>query len=96
MPREAKIYYERHLPHWQPPGKMLFITWRLAGSLPATFWRECTEKSAGKRFVAFDRTLDSGRIGPMWMKNATVAKLVCDAFCMQSGSEVSTGCWRLW
>ncbi len=79
MPREAKIYYERHLPHWQPPGKMLFITWRLAGSLPATFWRECTEKSAGKRFVAFDRTLDSGRIGPMWMKNATVAKLVCDA-----------------
>jgi REP element-mobilizing transposase RayT len=76
---EAKIYYERHLPHWQPPGKVLFITWRLAGSLPAAFWRECTEKSAGKRIVAFDRTLDSGRTGPMWMKNAPVAKLVSDA-----------------
>jgi REP element-mobilizing transposase RayT len=72
-------YYERHLPHWQPPGKTIFITWRLAGSLPAGFWRGCTEKSAGKRFVAFDRALDSGRAGPMWMKNSAVAKLVSDA-----------------
>jgi len=79
VPREAKTYYERHLPHWQPPGKILFITWRLAGSLPASFWRECTEKSAGKRFVAFDRSLDSGRIGPMWLKNPAVAKLVRDS-----------------
>jgi len=29
--------------------------------------------------VAFDRALDSGRIGPMWMKNEAVAKLVRDA-----------------
>jgi putative transposase len=79
MPRESKIYYERHLPHWQPPGKILFITWRLAGSLPACFLRECTEKSAGKRFVAFDRSLDSGRFGPMWLKNPAVAKFVRDS-----------------
>jgi REP element-mobilizing transposase RayT len=79
MPREAKAYYERHLPHWQPPGKIIFITWRLAGSLPGAFWHECTEKSAGKRFEAFDHALDSGRIGPMWMKNTAVAKLVSDA-----------------
>jgi len=27
-------YYERRLPHWQPKGVDLFITWRLHGSLP--------------------------------------------------------------
>ena len=27
-------YYERNLPHWQPEGKALFVTWRLWGSLP--------------------------------------------------------------
>ena len=27
-------YYRRHLPHWQPAGATLFITFRLAGSLP--------------------------------------------------------------
>ena len=28
-------YYQRHLPHWHPEGKSLFVTWRLYGSLPA-------------------------------------------------------------
>jgi REP element-mobilizing transposase RayT len=31
---ENKIYYERNLPHYQEPGATLFITFRLAGSLP--------------------------------------------------------------
>jgi REP element-mobilizing transposase RayT len=29
-----KIYYRRHLPHWQPAGKVFFVTFRLFGSLP--------------------------------------------------------------
>lgn len=29
-------FYRRHLPHWQPTGAPLFITWRLHGSLPKT------------------------------------------------------------
>lgn len=28
------IYYERNLPHRLPPGELIFITFRLAGSLP--------------------------------------------------------------
>ena len=28
------IYYERNLPHRLPPGEVIFITFRLAGSLP--------------------------------------------------------------
>ena len=27
-------FYRRHLPHWQPAGATLFITFRLASSLP--------------------------------------------------------------
>ena len=27
-------FYRRNLPHWQPDGRAVFITWRLFGSLP--------------------------------------------------------------
>ena len=29
-------FYKRRLPHWQPEGAALFVTWRLAGSIAAT------------------------------------------------------------
>ena len=32
---DYKPSYRRHLPHIQPPGATLFITFRLAGSIPA-------------------------------------------------------------
>ena len=31
---EYRLFYSRHLPHFQPPGATLFLTTRLAGSLP--------------------------------------------------------------
>jgi putative transposase len=31
---DYRPFYSRHLPHYQPPGAMLFLTARLAGSLP--------------------------------------------------------------
>ena len=31
---EYKFFYRRHLPHYQPPGAILFITFRLSGSIP--------------------------------------------------------------
>lgn len=31
---ETKIFYNRNLPHWHPPGRAIFLTWRLYGSLP--------------------------------------------------------------
>jgi hypothetical protein len=30
----ADSFYRRHLPHWQPAGATIFLTWRLYGSLP--------------------------------------------------------------
>ncbi len=38
-------FYRRHLPHYQPPGATLFITFRLAGSLPAAVLRELDEET---------------------------------------------------
>lgn len=35
-PQDYHLYYQRHLPHYQPPGATLFITSRLTGSLPET------------------------------------------------------------
>ena len=37
---EYKISYRRHLPHFQPPGVMLFVTFRLAGSIPRQIQQE--------------------------------------------------------
>ena len=37
---EYKIFYRRHLPHIQPPGATFFLTYRLAGSLPAAIQEE--------------------------------------------------------
>ena len=31
---DYKLFYERHLPHYQPPGATLFLTFRLADSIP--------------------------------------------------------------
>jgi hypothetical protein len=33
MSNVERVYW-RHLPHWQPDGATIFITWRLYGSLP--------------------------------------------------------------
>jgi REP-associated tyrosine transposase len=40
-----KQFYRHRLPHWQPPGAIIFITYRLFGSLPAqTLARLAEEK----------------------------------------------------
>ena len=71
-------YYKRHLPHWQPEGAALFITWRLCGSLPRT--GEIPPKlSGGKAFAARDRELDSAAAGPRWLLDPRVAQCVVDA-----------------
>ena len=75
-------YYERNLPHWQPAGKDLFVTWRLSGSLPVTVVeavRAMGELPEGKRFAEFDKHLDSGNYGPRWLRDKRVASLVVQA-----------------
>jgi hypothetical protein len=33
---KSRNYYKRNLPPWHPPGKSIFLTWRLQGALPQT------------------------------------------------------------
>ena len=44
MPLEYKLFYQRHLPHFQPPGARLFVTFRLAGSLPKIIIQQLIEE----------------------------------------------------
>jgi len=47
------LYYRRNLPHGHPEGASLFLTWRLHGSLPASFFirqRTAGDFSAGEKF----------------------------------------------
>jgi putative transposase len=75
---EAKTYYERTLPPWQPEGAALFITWRLHGSLPASVAVGLSAPS-GKQFVRIDRHLDAALFGPSWLKDPRVAAVVVDS-----------------
>jgi len=71
-------YHKRHLPHWQPEGAALFLTWRLHGSLPRTV--EILEpRPAGEAFVTIDRKLDEAATGPRWLQEERVARVVVDA-----------------
>ncbi|TAM82002.1 MAG: hypothetical protein EPN47_11270 [Acidobacteria bacterium] len=69
-------FYRRNLPHWHPEGKAIFLTWRLFGSLPKS--AQTTGRSAGatKWFRSFDAELDKGLVGPVWLRDARIARHV--------------------
>ena len=79
-------YYERRLPHWQPDGAALFVTWRLAGSLPGA------GAFLGRKFGDFDRELDVAATGPRWLLDDRVAQCVLDALFY---GESELGLYRL-
>ena len=45
MLEHSKPYYRRNLPHWQPAGANIFLSWQLEGSLP----RSARERLAATR-----------------------------------------------
>jgi REP element-mobilizing transposase RayT len=63
-------FTRRHLPHWIPEQTAIFVTWRLAGSLPLP---------VGLPFLRQDERLDNARSGPMWLQDPRVADIVADA-----------------
>jgi putative transposase len=82
--------YQRRLPHWQPEGAAIFLTWRLYGSLPGG--KVVTEQglSAGERFAAAGRTMDRATSGPMWLTDGRVAQAVVET--LYRGRDV----WKLY
>jgi putative transposase len=50
---DFKPFYSKRLPHIQPPGAMLFVTYRLAGSVPQTVIRQLlAERDAQEKQIA--------------------------------------------
>jgi putative transposase len=66
------------LPHIQPGGAYLFVTWRLWGLLPRTA-DKAVYPTPGHAFVAQDRALDRDASGPRWLKEPRVADLIARA-----------------
>ncbi len=84
--------YQRNLPHLLPPGETVFITFRLAGSLPEKLLEELREEYAApvgavetwevsyarqkRYFGKFGALLDKAVGGPIWLQKPAVADLV--------------------
>jgi putative transposase len=78
--------YRRRLPHLQPEGATLFITWRLHGSV-AVARRPLlkSDPTPGHRFVAQDRELDRALTGPKWLRDPQIADFV--AYTIKAGES---------
>ena len=72
-------FYQRRLPHWQPLGHPLFVTWRLHGSLPSPRVFPAESLTSGRAFVAMDRLLDQASTGPRYLSQPAIARLVVEA-----------------
>ena len=60
-PLEHRLFYRRHLPHFQPPGATVFITFRLAGSLPREVMERLLEE-ANRIDATLDRLTEAERL----------------------------------
>jgi putative transposase len=71
-------FHLRNLPHWQPAGSSIFLTWRLSGSLPNGFTQYLRKwkSEPGKQFLNADRMLDTASSGPIWLQDAEIAAIV--------------------
>ena len=79
-----KVFYRRRLPHWHPPGRALFLTWRLYGSLPAG-----RAFPGSGEFEAFDRLLDGMSSGPLHLGMSEIAEIVAGEILRLEGMLVS-------
>jgi hypothetical protein len=74
------MFWRRRLPHWVPEDSIVFVAWRLAGTLPqapAEVFRR--DPHPGRFFLAQDRRLDSTPQGPRWLQDPRIARVVAEA-----------------
>ena len=85
------MFYRRRLPHWIPEHATIFLTWRLAGSLPVPPPEIITlEYLADRQSI---RQPQNAAPGPLWLQDARIAAMVTNA--LQYG-EIVRGFYRLY
>jgi putative DNA methylase len=83
----------RRLPHWYAVGQPLFVTFRLAGSLPRGRHFDPGEMNSGQAFACLDGLLDRGAAGPLYLRMAEVAGLVEEAIRAGAETDYSLHAW---
>ena len=78
------MFWQRRLPHWTPEDSIVFVTWRLAGTLPIPMLT--TEPEAGKKLQREDYELDRSTQGPLWLEIPGIATIFIEA--LHHGEEV--------
>ena len=74
------LFYRRRLPHWIPDQAIVFVTWRLAGSLPPPSPDvRRTENTDPTGFLQRDARLDRLASGPVWLQDPRIADVVSNA-----------------
>ena len=74
MPREYKQFYRRKLPHRHSPGGTLFVTFRLAGSIPrSVILKYKEERLLIERQAAIDRSRVSREIAEDHLRQMEIA-----------------------
>jgi putative transposase len=69
-------FSRRHLPHWVPEQATVFVTWRLAGSVPVGADYRAQENQS---LLQQQERLDRFDQGPFWLRDPLVAHVVVDA-----------------
>ncbi len=103
MSYEYKQFYRRKLPHRHSPGSTLFLTFRLAGSIPRSILDQwLAEKSVLSRrptteeielefrrrwFARFEDILDKHETGPVWLADPRVAEIVSESLKYRDGRD---------
>jgi putative DNA methylase len=77
----------RRLPHLSALEQPVFVTFRLADSLPANRAFPRRALTNGRAFVAVDRLLDQARSGPMCLNQPAIAQVVADS--IHRGQELN-------
>ncbi|TGE25987.1 hypothetical protein E5K00_12580 [Hymenobacter aquaticus] len=98
--------YRRNLPHLLPPGETVFVTFRLADSLPDGVLEQLREEYQHQEpneeasyvrqkryFGKFDALLDHTASGPMWLREAAIGQLVAKALHFFNGRAYSLICY---
>ncbi len=80
---DYKLFFERNLPHFQPPGAVLFVTYRLRGSIPKIIIdeliakKEATERALQSISDVAERErreyLEQRRLFGLWDKSLDAA-----------------------